>query len=146
MTKETYTITEVSQKYQINVNTLRYYERIGLLPKVPRTAGGKRYFTPTLLKWLEMVICLRHSGVAIEPLIKYRKLLEQGDKTLDAREKLLKEQLELLYKKQQNLARSIARLEHKISLYETGEIKKERSYFEEYAILADEGDSWKEFD
>lgn len=146
MSEKTYTITEVSQKYDINANTLRYYERIGLLPHVPRKANGNRYFTEELLKWLEMVICLRHSGVSIEALLDYAGLLKQGHSTLQAREDLLRERLNVLYKKQHNLQRSIDRLVHKIELYQSGEIENEESYFNQYDIMADEKDSWKELD
>lgn len=84
-----------------------------------------------------MVICLRHSGVTVESLIDYAQMLAQGDSTLDAREALLKEQLSLLEEKKHNLNRSIKRLKYKISLYETGEIKKGKSCFEEYKIMDD---------
>lgn len=146
MKSSTYTITEVSQKYQINSTTLRYYERIGLLPRIPRGSNGNRYFTKEILKWLEMIICLRHSGVTIEKLTEYAELLRKGSGTLEERENLLRDQLSILYQKQKNLQRSINRLEKKISLYESGEIDKELSYFDEYAILSDEKDSWKEID
>ncbi|MGT2637852.1 MerR family transcriptional regulator [Streptococcus ratti] len=146
MSDKNYTITEVSEKYQINSNTLRYYERIGLLPDIPRQANGNRYFTEKNLNWLEMIICLRHSGVPIETLIEYADLLRQGSSTVKEREKLLREQLDNLYQKQKNLQRSIDRLENKISLYESGEIDQELSYFDEYAILSDEKDSWKDID
>ena len=127
------TITEVSHKYHLNAATLRYYERIGLLPKVPRRANGNRYYDDHLQARLEMI----NSGVPVEELVKYAQLLEQGDSTLDAREQLLKEQLAMLIQKRKNLDRSIERLQHKISLYENGEIKQNRSYFEEYDILDD---------
>lgn len=139
-----YTITEVSQMYDINPNTLRYYERIGLLPELPRQSNGNRYFTDSLNKWLEMVICLRHSGVPIEVLIDYCQLLMQGDQTVGAREELLREQLAVLVQKQKNLQRSIDRLTHKISLYESGEILNKDTYYEEYGIVFDENGSWKE--
>lgn len=146
MSIERYTITEVSKKYQISSNTLRYYERIGLLPDIPRQSNGNRYFTENNLKWLEMIICLRHSGIPIENLVNYADLLKQGKGTEKERENLLREQLATLYQKQANLQHSIDRLEHKISLYESGDIEQELSYFEEYAILTDEKDSWKEID
>lgn len=139
-----YTITEVSNKYDINANTLRYYERIGLLPNIPRQSNGNRYFTEKLLNWLEMIICLRHSGVPIEALIDYAKLLQKGPKTLEAREELLREQLDALYLKKKNLQRSIDRLEHKIGLYESKEILDEQSYFEQYDIRKDQKNSWKD--
>lgn len=131
------TITEVSHKYHLNAATLRYYERISLLPKVPRRANGNRYYDDHLQAWLEMIICLRHSGVPVEELVEYAQLLEQGDSTLDAREQLLKEQLAMLIQKRKNLDRSIERLQHKIPLYESGEIRQNRSYFDEYDILDD---------
>ncbi|MGT2785079.1 MerR family transcriptional regulator [Streptococcus merionis] len=139
-----YTITQVSEIYDIKPNTIRYYERIGLLPKIPRKSSGNRYFTDDLNKWLEMVICLRHSGVSIEVLIDYCQLLMQGEKTVKAREELLREQLNTLLNKQKNLQRSIDRLQHKIGLYESGEILDKKTYYEEYGILFDEDGSWKE--
>ncbi|WP_300119151.1 MerR family transcriptional regulator [uncultured Enterococcus sp.] len=141
-----YTISEVSEKYQISSSTLRYYERIGLLPNIPRQANGNRYFTDQLLNWLEMIICLRHSGVPIEKLIEYAKLIQKGDDTIATREALLREQLAELYQKKVNLQRSIQRLEDKIALYESGEITQESSYFESYQIMQDAPNSWKNID
>ena len=141
-----YTISEVSEKYQISSSTLRYYELIGLLPNIPRQANGNRYFTDQLLNWLEMIICLRHSGVLIEKLIEYAKLIQKGDDTIATREALLREQLADLYQKRVNLQRSIQRLEDKIALYESGEITQESSYFESYQIMQDAPNSWKNID
>lgn len=141
-----YTISEVSEKYQISSSTLRYYKRIGLLPNIPRQANGNRYFTDQLLNWLEMIICLRHSGVPIEKLIEYAKLIQKGDDTIATREALLREQLAELYQKKVNLQRSIQRLEDKIALYESGEITQESSYFESYQIMQDAPNSWKNID
>lgn len=141
-----YTISEVSEKYQISSSTLRYYEKIGLLPNIPRQTNGNRYFTDQLLNWLEMIICLRHSGVPIEKLIEYAKLIQKGDDTIATREALLREQLAELYQKRVNLQRSIQRLEEKIALYESGEITQESSYFESYQIMQDAPDSWKNID
>ena len=146
MQERHYTISEVSEKYQISSSTLRYYERIGLLPNIPRQANGNRYFTDQLLNWLEMIICLRHSGVPIEKLIEYAKLIQKGDDTIATREALLREQLAELYQKRVNLQRSIQRLEDKIALYESGEITQESSYFEAYQIMQDAPDSWKNID
>ena len=84
-----------------------------------------------------MIVCLRHSGVPVEKLIDYADMLRAGDETLQAREDLLKEQLKELEQKKKDLNRSINRLKHKISLYESGEIRENKSYFEEYKILDD---------
>lgn len=131
------TITQVSKKYDIKPDTLRYYERIGLLPTIPRKSNGNRYFNEGMQGWIEMIVCLRHSGVPVEKLIDYADMLRAGDSTLQAREDLLKEQLKELEDKKKDLNRSIDRLKHKISLYKSGEIKENKSYFEEYKILDD---------
>ncbi|WP_251717274.1 MerR family transcriptional regulator [Lactobacillus agrestimuris] len=131
------TITQVSKKYDIKPDTLRYYERIGLLPTIPRKSNGNRYFNEGMQGWIEMIVCLRHSGVPVEKLIDYADMLRAGDSTLQAREDLLKEQLQELEGKKKDLNRSIDRLKHKISLYKSGEIKENKSYFEEYKILDD---------
>lgn len=131
------TITGVSKKYNIKADTLRYYERIGLIPEVPRNSQDNRYYNDGMQGWIEMIVCLRHSGVTIEKLLDYVEMLKQGDSTLGPREELLKEQLRELKQKRFNLNRSIKRLEHKISLYDSGEIKKGKSYFEEYKIMDD---------
>ncbi|QNQ80430.1 MerR family transcriptional regulator [Lactobacillus sp. PV034] len=131
------TITQISKKYDIKPDTIRYYERIGLLPPIPRKSNGNRYFNEGMQGWIEMIVCLRHSGVPIEKLIDYADMLREGDSTLLAREDLLKEQLQELEDKKKNLNRSIKRLKHKISLYESGEIKENKNYFEEYKILDD---------
>lgn len=131
------TITEISEKYDINTNTIRYYERIGLLPPIPRQNNGNRYFDEGVQGWIEMIVCLRHSGVSIEALHDYAELVKAGDNTLQARQELLEEQEQELLNKQIDLQRSIDRLHHKISLYKTGEIKDNKSYFEEYKIADD---------
>lgn len=128
------TITEVGKKYDIKPDTLRYYERIGLIPKAPRKSNGNRYYNEGLQGWIEMVVCLRHSDVPVEKLVDYAEMLKKGDSTLDAREELLKEQLAELEQRKSNLNRSIKRLKHKISLYDSGEIKKGN---EEYKIMDD---------
>ncbi|MGX7205505.1 MerR family transcriptional regulator [Enterococcus pingfangensis] len=131
------TITEVSKKYGINANTVRYYERIGLLPPVPRQANGNRYYDDGIQGWIEMIVCLRHSGVPVEALYDYTEMVRVGDSTLQAREDLLIEQERELVAQQASLQRSIDRLRHKISLYKNGEIKANKSYFEEYKIASE---------
>ena len=86
------TIAEVSRKYDISADTLRYYERIGLIPPVPRTRGGLRDYGEESCGWIQLMKCMRAAGVQIEALIEYVDLFQQGDATLDARKALLVEQ------------------------------------------------------
>ena len=69
------TIAEVSKKYNLTADTLRYYERIGLLPPVPRTQGGFRDYDEESCRWIELMKCMRAAGVQIEALVEYVRLI-----------------------------------------------------------------------
>lgn len=111
------TIKEVSQKYDIPQATLRYYERVGLIPPVPRTEGGIRNYGAKDLSWIEMTLCMRSAGVPVETLIEYNHLYQMGDATFAARRDLLQDQLDTLEEQKQQLETTIARLQYKISRY-----------------------------
>lgn len=119
------TITEVSKKYEITPDTLRYYERIGLIPPVPRTKGGIRDYDEESCRWIELMKCMRRAGVQIEALIEYVALFKQGDETLDARKKILIEQRNQLADRMEDMQASLERLNEKIRLYESGLMKTE---------------------
>ena len=114
------TIKEVSEKYQITQDTLRYYERIGMIPAVPRTSGGIRNYKEADLGWIELALCMRNAGLPIETLIDYVTMFQQGDSTIDARKELLIEQRKVLEKKIKDMNETLGRLNHKIELYEKG--------------------------
>lgn len=90
------TIKEVAEKYHISQDTLRYYERIKMIPEVTRTSGGIRDYQEEDLKWVELAICMRSAGLPIEAMIEYVRLFQQGDKTIPARLELLNSQMEIL--------------------------------------------------
>lgn len=71
------TIKEVSEKYGITGDTLRYYERIGMIPPVGRTAGGIRCYTDTDLSWIELVLCMRNAGLPLEAIVEYVRLYRE---------------------------------------------------------------------
>ena len=83
------TIAEVAQKYGLTPDTLRYYERMGLLPAVQRTTGGIRNYSETDCRWVEYIRCMRSAGVSIETLAEYVRLFQQGPETIPARKQLL---------------------------------------------------------
>lgn len=112
------TIKEVSEKYGISAETLRYYERIGIIPPVTRTAGGIRDYGEEDLSWVENAKCMRAAGLPIEALIEYRKLYGEGDTTFQARLDLLREQRDLLLAQKKQLEETLHRLDYKISRYE----------------------------
>lgn len=118
-------IAEASRLYGISADTLRYYERIGLIPHVPRNKSGIRDYDEESCRWIELMVCMRKSGVQIEALIEYVALFERGDETLDARKQLLIEQREKLNEKMKDMQISIERLDYKIHRYESGLMKAE---------------------
>ena len=78
------TIAEVSKKYDISADTLRYYERIGLIPPVNRSRSGIRDYTEEDCRWVEFAKCMRGAGLQVEALIEYVALFQQGDETVPA--------------------------------------------------------------
>ena len=86
------TIAQASQKYGLSADTMRYYERIGLIPPVPRNKSGIRDYDEESCSWIELMKCMRAAGVQIEALIEYVQLFRKGDETIGARKALLMEQ------------------------------------------------------
>lgn len=120
------TITEVSKKYGVSTDTLRYYERIGLIPPVPRNGSGIRDYDAASLGWVELIKCMRSAGVGIEALIQYSRLFQQGEETLEQRKALLMEQRRQLLERMEDMQRSLDRLNQKIENYENFLGRKER--------------------
>ena len=120
------TIAEVSKRFGLSADTLRYYERIGLIPPVPRNSSRIRDYDEVSCGWIELMKCMRAAGVQIEALIDYVSLFQQGDETLDARKALLMEQREQLAARIEQMQQSLARLDDKIARYEQGLMKKEQ--------------------
>ena len=112
------TIAEVSRAYGISADTLRYYERIGLIPPVPRTKGGVRNYGEESCGWIQLMKCMRAAGVQIEALIEYVDLFRQGDATIGARKALLMEQRDQLVARMEEMQASLDLLNQKIDHYE----------------------------
>lgn len=112
------TIAQVSKAYDISADTLRYYERIGLIPAVPRGNGGVRNYTQESCNWVEFIKCMRSAGLQIEALIEYVALFQQGDSTQQARKEILREQRDQLAQRLETMQQTLERLDKKIASYE----------------------------
>jgi DNA-binding transcriptional MerR regulator len=119
-------IMEVSESYGISSNTLRYYERIGLIPPVNRTDSGIRDYNELDLRRVEFIKCMRSAGLPIEILIEYVGLVQQGDQTIEARKEILKEQRDQLAVRMNEMQKTLDLLDHKIEVYENSVLKKEK--------------------
>lgn len=112
------TIKEVSEKFDISQDTLRYYERVGMIPPVTRTASGIRDYQEKDLGWVELAKCMRSAGLPVEAMIEYVKLTQEGDSTIPARLQLLTEQRETLLEQKAKIDATLERLNYKIGRYE----------------------------
>lgn len=125
------TIAEVGKKYNLTPDTLRYYERIGLISNVPRNKNGIRNYDDKTCKRIEFIKCMRDAGVEIEILIEYMSLFEKGKSTVSARKELLEEQRKRLLEKQKNINITIDKLNYKIKLYEEISLGKRKDFTED---------------
>lgn len=120
------TIAEVCKRCDVSPDTLRYYERVGLIPPVARTAGGVRNYTETDVNWVGFAKCMRGAGLSIEALAAYVALFRQGDASLSARKRLLEGQRALLAARVAEQQEVLARLDAKIANYEAKCVAWER--------------------
>ncbi|WP_281678995.1 MerR family transcriptional regulator [Eggerthia catenaformis] len=112
------TIKEVCEKFDLTPDTLRYYENVGVIPKVNRTKGGIRDYSVQDIKWVENAVCMRSAGVPVEMLIEYVRLFQDGDETIKARRDLLMDVRVELQKQLDKYQATMDRLNYKISKYE----------------------------
>lgn len=117
-------IADVSKKYELSADTLRYYERIGLIPEVNRNKSGIRDYTEEDCRWVEFIKCMRNAGLPIEVLIDYVTLFQQGDETIEARKEILTQQRKQLIEKMEDMRKTVERLDYKIERYEKGIVTK----------------------
>ena len=128
-------IAEVSERYGLSSDTLRYYERIGLLPTVTRTESGIRDYSELDIRRVEFIKCMRGAGLPIEVLIDYVGLVQQGDQTIETRKEVLKEQRKLLMMRMQEMQKTLDILEHKIEVYESALLQTEKEISETEVLI-----------
>ncbi len=112
------TISEVSKRYGISQDTLRYYERIGVIPPVHRSESGVRDYTEEDCGWVELAGCMRGAGLPLLALAEYVRLSQKGDETIPERRKLLIKQKEQLSVQLKAIQNTMERLGYKISCYD----------------------------
>lgn len=119
-------INEVSEQFDLSPDTLRYYERIGLIQPVHRSQSGIRDYSESDLQRIEFIKCMRSAGLPIEVLIEYIALYQQGDETIEARKEILREQRDLLLARITEMQKTLDLLNYKVAVYESQLVKKER--------------------
>lgn len=112
-----YTIKEVTEMYDLNASTLRYYEKEGLLPKIKKNQSNKRVYDDDDLQWLNIIMCMRKTGMTIAYIKSYIKLCQDGDSTINQRYEIFLKQKEILLQQKKELEKNIEMANFKINLY-----------------------------
>lgn len=113
-----YTIKQVSDMMGISVSTLRYYDKEGLLPFIERKENGTRVFKDADLKSLEIIFCMKSSGVPIKDIKRYMDMCLEGDSTLKDRLEIFLNRREVVKEQMKELNKIMSVLEYKINYYE----------------------------
>lgn len=112
------TIKEAAKRTGISIDNLRYYERIGLVPEVPRTESGIRNYDEMAISWIEFAMRFKKAGVSLEAIREYIQLALQGLSTKDARLEILLETKAELEKKLKDIHDTLDVVNYKIDTYE----------------------------
>jgi DNA-binding transcriptional MerR regulator len=115
--QDSYTISEVVAITGLTAHTLRWYERIGLMPHIDRSHTGQRRYSNRDLDWLDLVGKLRLTGMPVADMVRYAELVREGDHTYGDRFELLKATREDVLARIAELRDTLAVLDHKIGFY-----------------------------
>lgn len=110
-------IGDLAEKSGLSVDTLRYYEKIGLIPKAPRDAGGRRVYDSTALRWVDFLDRLKATGMGIRDRLRYAELRAKGQASLTARREMLQGHREKVAEDIARLTEMLDVLDDKICLY-----------------------------
>lgn len=119
-------ISEVSERFDLTKDTLRYYEKVGLIPEIRRNSSGNRDYEEQDCKWIGFIKCMRDAGLSIDTLIEYLELYQEGDSTIRERKELLTEERDKLAEKISKMQQTLDRLNYKIDVYEERIVKREK--------------------
>ncbi|MCX4801692.1 MerR family transcriptional regulator [Streptomyces sp. NPDC058682] len=117
LTQTRYTISEVEARTGLTQHTLRWYERIGLMPHVDRSHSGQRRFTDKDLDWLAFVGKLRATGMSVADMVRYAELVREGEHTVGERRELLERTRREVRSRITELNDALAVLDYKIDMY-----------------------------
>lgn len=118
------TIKEVAEKFNMTNDTLRYYEKVGLIGPIKKNSSGIRDYSEEYLRRIEFIKCMRSAGISIEVLKKYVDLYDEGESTKLERQQLLEEEQKKLEEKIKTMTDALEKLKFKIELYKTDKLDK----------------------
>ncbi len=125
------TISQAAERYGLTADTLRYYEKQGLIPAVTRTASGLRDYAPGDLRWVEFIRCMRGAGVSIEALAEYVTLFQEGSGSIARRKEILVGERGKIAGRIAELQAALDRLDRKLDGYEERMLKLEQNFYQD---------------
>lgn len=118
MTSIELTPAEMADRTGVTIDTLRYYEKEGLLQNVARASSGHRRYSENDVLWIEVLRCLRATGMTIDQLRHYCELGAQGDHTAPARQQILREHRAVVEEQIAERKAALELIDHKIHVYD----------------------------
>lgn len=111
-------ISKAAEITGLTAYTLRYYEKVGIIPAAPRDANDVRDYDETTIEWINFMKCMREAGIPVEVLVKYYELYKQGESTHEERKQLLINQRNVLQERVATMTETLAKLTWKIDNYD----------------------------
>lgn len=115
----TYTIKQVSEMMSLPVSTIRYYDKMGLIPFLEKNESGYRIFKEKDISMLRIIECFKNTGMSISEMQQYVEMVKRGDESLEERYQLFVRRKEIVFEEMRQLEKQLETIEHKLWYYET---------------------------
>lgn len=135
-----YSIGQVSKKFNLSPHTLRYYDKLGLFPKVGKSSSGLRRFSEEDLSWLGIIECLKATGLTLKGIKHYLDLAERGNQTISERKQIMLKQKAQVEQEIKALKQNLQKLNFKIKYYELAEKLGEENVYQQNPEMLTERD------
>lgn len=114
-----FTISEVAEKMNLSTSTIRYYDKEGLLPFIERKESGYRIFAESDVRMLQIIHCLKKTGMSIKDIKVFSDWVKEGDSSLKERYEMFLERKKAVKEQISELQKSLELINHKCSYYKT---------------------------
>lgn len=115
----TYTIKQVSEMMSLPISTIRYYDKMGLIPFLEKNDSGYRIFKEDDIAMLRIIECFKRTGMSISEMQQFVKMVQRGDESLEERYELFKKRKEIVLEEMNELQKQLETIDHKLWYYET---------------------------
>lgn len=133
-----YSIGQVAERTGLSSYTLRYYDKEGLMPFVHRGVGGRREFTENDLDFVDLIACLKETGMSLKEIKEFVNMSLEGDSTLEARLEMFKKQRAEVLRQIEQSQRYLEKLDHKVRYFEAAQKKSSESSKNDYCEVLNE--------